>query len=198
MEPALLTLWIDGVGGYGLWDKGTIEIGRAIKSQDGLSIQGELSSRSVRIERSGEDWMLYPIDSVLVNGEKLTSPHWLRNNDRLKLGEQVELLFERVNSWSSTAKLRILSRHRWSETMDGVLLLGQTCLLGPIPQANIQCREWKQSIVLFRRNSEWMIRDANVSTATLSASMVQTVHENAVPLVVGKRFESDDFSMTLL
>jgi hypothetical protein len=198
MESALLTLWIDGVGGYGIWDRNSIEIGRSIESQEGLSIQGELASRSIRIERSAEDWMLYPIDSVFKNGERLTLPHLLQHNDRLKLGEQVELLFERGNSWSSTAKLRIISRHRWSETMDGVLLLGQTCLLGPTPQANIQCREWRQNIVLFRKDTEWMIREANVSAATLLANLGQTMNAKAIPLVVGKRLESTDFSMTLL
>ncbi len=43
------TLWIDGVGGYGLWEASSIELGRAVDPDRGLSILGDLPSRALAL-----------------------------------------------------------------------------------------------------------------------------------------------------
>jgi hypothetical protein len=198
VASALQTLWIDGVGGYGIWGIASIELGRTVDPHAGISIQGDLPGRSVRIERSGEEWMVSPIAEVSKNRVKVDSKTLIQHGDRIKLGEQVELLFEQVNPWSTTAMLRILSRHRWADPVDGILLVGQTCLLGPNPGSNIQCLDWNQSIVMFRKENAWMIRPSRGPMSTHHGSTKDALHVDAMPLKVGQRVESAHYSLTLL
>lgn len=198
MTLALQTLWIDGVGGYGIWDLASIELGRTVDPHAGISIQGDMPGRSIHIERSGEEWMVSPIADVSKNGVKVDSKTLLQHGDRIKLGDQVELLFEQVNPWSTTAMLRIVSRHRWANPIDGVLLIGQMCLLGSSPGSNIRCRDWKQSLVMFRKENAWMILPSPGTVSTYRGSKNDTMHIEAIPLNVGQRVESADYSMTLL
>ena len=69
--------------------------------------------------------------------------------DRLTLGAACQFTFERPVPLSTTAKLQLQSGQRLPLSLDGILLMAETLIIGPGKQAHIQCEIDKQ-IVLFR------------------------------------------------
>ena len=37
---------------------------------------------------------------------------------------------------------------------DGIVLMDDTCLLGPTQENHIRCRDWRESVLLYRRDGE--------------------------------------------
>jgi hypothetical protein len=62
--------------------------------------------------------------------------------------------FGQPNLLSTTARLDLLSRHRTQPLSDGVLLMGNTCVLGPGSECHVVCRHWPDKVVLFREGDE--------------------------------------------
>ena len=52
---------------------------------------------------------------------------------------------------TSTATLRLMSRHRLPMAVDGVLLMAQSCLVGPTRQCHVAAPRLSQPVVLFRQ-----------------------------------------------
>ncbi len=185
-------LWIDGVGGYVLCDQLEVVIGQAIPGNNvDLMIVGDLSRRAAAIRKSGEDHLLQPLQAISVNDVAIDRATILRDGDLLTLGQRVQLQYMRPNRLSSTARLQMLSRHRWQPSVDGVLLMGDSCVLGPGSTSHILCPFWSSDVLLFRNRDQWMCR----SSQPLEVEGKE--YRDAVPLVRGKRIRGSDFSMTL-
>ena len=52
---------------------------------------------------------------------------------------------------STTARLELASRHRTQPWADGVLLMGNSCVLGPNLRNHVVCRDWSEDVVLYRQ-----------------------------------------------
>ena len=80
----------------------------------------------------------------------------LNSGDELVLyregGGAVRLGFRRPNALTATAVLSIASEHRTEPRYDGILLLADACVLGPGPECHVRCREWQETVLLFRRD----------------------------------------------
>ena len=97
---------------------------------------GDLSRHHATLVRDGDGYVLRAHQPTFVNGRPVeTAP--LRDGDVIRLGSTVELEFRQPSPVSATARLAIVSRHRLPLAVDGVLLMAETCIIGPSPQAHV-------------------------------------------------------------
>jgi tetratricopeptide (TPR) repeat protein len=144
-------LWADVIGGYLVCLDDEITIGRAgPDSTADLTLLADLARRHAVIARDGEHYTLRALQPTFLNGRAIDSAP-LRDGDLIRLGANVELEFRRPSPVSATATLRLMSRHRPPTAIDGVLLMAQSCLIGPTRQCHIAAPKLDQPIVLFRQ-----------------------------------------------
>ena len=75
----------------------------------------------------------------------------MNNNYRLELGSGVRLRFRVPSVLSATAVIDFLSDHRPNRSIDGVILMDQTCLLGPTADNHVVCPDWNETVLFFRK-----------------------------------------------
>ncbi len=145
-------LWADAVGGYLVCLDDRVVLGRA--GPDGpadVPLMGDLSRRHATLVRGSESYMLEPHQESYVNGRRVIEPTVLRNGDVVRLGSTVELEFRQPSPFSATARLAIVSRHRLPLAVDGVLLMAETCIVGPESHAHISAATLRDPVVLYRQ-----------------------------------------------
>jgi hypothetical protein len=154
-------LWIDAVGGYWVCLGDEITLGQP--DRRGIAdvpILGDLSSRHAIVRRVGEDYLIEALHEVRVDDHKVHEIGRLRDGSRIQLGESVRILFRRPNALSRSARLDFVSRHHTQPSADAVLLMADTCILGPKPHSHIVCRDWKSETILYRSGQELFCRAA--------------------------------------
>jgi len=143
-------LWVDGVGGYLVCQGDVVSIGQPVQgSYVDIPILGDVSRLHATIRRDGESYLIEPIRPTRVGGRAITEPTSLVDGNEIELGQGVKLKFTMPNPLSRTAKLTFTSRHRTSPTTDGVLLMAESCVLGPTAGAHVVCPDMTGEIVLF-------------------------------------------------
>jgi hypothetical protein len=154
-----LVAWIDAVGGFLVCLGDEIVIGQPSDGGDvDVPILADLSRRHAIIRREGEAYVLKPLVRTAVDGRVVADPIVLRDKCTIKLGEAVELRFRKPHALSNTAVLEILSHHKTEPAVDGIVLMSESCILGPQPHSHVRCRPWSSDLVLFRRGTELMCR----------------------------------------
>lgn len=145
-------LWVDGVGGYLVCPADSVTIGQAVPMAGvDVPILGDVSRRHAVIRRSGEGYVLEPIADTKLNDKLVDRPRvLLRDGDRLAMSA-VELVFRQPHALSSTARLDFASRHGTQPSADGVILLADSCVMGPRKENHVVCRDWEHDVVLFRQ-----------------------------------------------
>ncbi len=144
-------LWADTIGGYLVCLDDLITLGRS--GGDGhadVPILGDLARDHASISREGEHYTLRAIAPTFVNGRRINSSP-IRDGDVIRLGSNVELEFRRPSPVTSTATLRLLSRHRLPMAVDGIILMAQSCLMGASRQCHMVAPRIKEPVVLFRQ-----------------------------------------------
>lgn len=186
-------LWIDAVGGYLVCLSDEIYIGQAFPgTQADMAIQADISRRHVKIRREGEGYVLDPLhEKVKVDGKPVSSPMLLSDGDELELGEGVRVRFRKPHVLSATARLEMISRHRTQPHVDGILLMAESCVLGPKWQNHVVCREWKGDVVLFRQEEKLFCR------AMESIEIDGKLHDGRGRLLPNSHVLGSDFSLTL-
>lgn len=145
-------LWADAVGGFLVCCDREIVLGRAgADSQADVPLLGDLSRRHASLYRQGDGYVLRAHHPTFVNGRQVVAVAPLRDRDVIRLGSTVELLFRQPSPVSATARLEIVSRHRLPLAVEGVILLAETCILGPSPQSHVPAAHLKEPVVLFRQ-----------------------------------------------
>ncbi len=144
-------LWADAVGGYLVILDSEIILGRAgVDSPADVPLLGDLSRKHATLVRDGDGYVLKAHQPCFVNGRKVeVAP--LRNGDVIRLGSTVELEFRQPSPVSSTARLEIVSRHRLPLAVDGVILMAETCIVGPSAQAHVPAPNLDAPVVLYRQ-----------------------------------------------
>jgi hypothetical protein len=84
----------------------------------------------------------------------------LAPGSKIGLGERVRLAFRRPHALSATARLDFLSHHRTLPSADAVLLMADSCILGPHPSSHVVCPDWPQEVVVYRHDDELFCRTA--------------------------------------
>ncbi|MFN0017616.1 MAG: FHA domain-containing protein [Pirellulaceae bacterium] len=186
-------LWIDGVGGYLVCLGDEVVIGQAYPgSKADMAIQADISRRHVKVRREGEGYILDPLhERVKVDGKPVSSPMLLSDGDELELGEGVRLRFRKPHVLSASARLEMVSHHRTQPHVDGILLMAESCVLGPKWQNHVVCREWKGDVVLFRQEEKLFCR------AMESIEIDGKLHDGRGRLAPNSHVLGTDFSLTI-
>jgi hypothetical protein len=146
-------LWVDAVGGFLVCLDETIILGRAgADSNADVPLLGDLARNHATISRDGEGYLIRAVKPTFVNGQEIeTAP--LRDGDVIRLGTSVELEFRQPSPVSATARLQVVSRHRLPLAVDAVILMAETCIIGPSSQAHITAANVDGPIVLYRQGA---------------------------------------------
>ena len=186
-------LWIDAVGGYLVCPDDTVRIGQP--SSEGqpadIPILADLSRLQAVLHRDGEGYLIEPVRTTQVNGRPIKAITPLSDGDVIELGRGVRLRFGRPHSLSRTARLDFLSGHRTQPAVDGVLLMAETCVLGPNRDSHIRCDDWQHEVVLTRSGNNLFVR----SNTALEVDGVPC--SGRVALRRNSRVCGDDFSFGL-
>ena len=189
-----MTLWIDGVGCYRLCLSDRVSIGgsepmaskfTAEKATTGsepanLALLSDLKRQHAAIVRMGEGYVLEAHGAARVAGREVLGRAGLRDGAIIELGRTVRLRFRQPSALSLSARVDFLSDHRPTQAVDGIVLLAETCLLGPGEENHIVCPDWPGTVLLVRQGSELWCR----SRAELSV--------NGQRLEKGRRLDSGD------
>lgn len=194
-------LWVDGVGGYLLLPGDDWTIGGPSGSDDAeICVQGDLSRREACIRRQGSDYVLQPLGTVLLGGRRMNRPAMLRDGDLLNLGPVasgssvgggVRVEFSKPHPLSASARLTMMGRHRTSPRCDGIILLADTCILGPTRSSHIPTAMAEAEVVLLYREGQWFCR--STCEGVLDGQSVQ----GRVNLPAGSRMEVAGLAFTL-
>jgi len=185
-------LWIDAVGGYLVCPGDRIILGQAVPGTDvEVPILADLSGRHAVIRREGEDYLIEPAGKVRVARRTIRAPALLSDGDEIQLGEGVRLRFRRPHPLSASARLDFLSRHRPQPAPDGVLLMAESCVLGPRPVNHVVCRDWKDDVVLFRQGDKLQCRAAG------TLEIDGRKHAGRGPITRNSHIKGNDFSLSL-
>lgn len=145
-------LWIDRVGGFRVCLADEVTIGQPLGGDAvDIPILGDLSRRHAAIRRDGESYLVEPVRPVKVAGRQVDRPSSLVDGNVIDLGGGVRLVFRRPHPLSLSARLDLDSSHRMQPAADGVVLLAESCVLGPGASSHVVCRDWKAEVVLYRQ-----------------------------------------------
>ncbi len=185
-------LWIDGVGGFLLVEKDEVLIGQAASGGSvDIAVVGDLSREAAAIRRVEGDYLLQPLQPTLVNGLPVDRAQLLTDETLIQLGKRVKIRFSRPSPLSATARLDMESLNRFKPHVDGILLLSDSCILGPNPGSHVMCPTWSNELLLFRHRSGWFFR----SMVEVNVNGEPT--QGQIPLVAGMRMDGEDFSLSI-
>jgi hypothetical protein len=146
-------LWADAVGGYLVCLGDEVILGRA--GPDGIAdipLLGDLSRRHASLVRSGDGYLLRGYHTTFLNNRKVEAAT-LCDGDVIRLGSTLELEFRQPSPVSSTARLDLVSRHRLPVAVEGVILMAETCIIGPSRQAHVPAPSMDVSVVVYRQGA---------------------------------------------
>lgn len=163
--PREARLWIDGVGTWLLWLPERLSLGgpRPLTSSRppaDLPLLADLARLHAILERHPEYYLLALEGEGEVNGRPVAGEALLRGGEEITLGTDVRLRFEVPSPLSASARVTFLSGHRPAERLDGLVLLAETCLLGPSAEHHIVCPEVSTPLVLYRQKGGLWCRSA--------------------------------------
>jgi hypothetical protein len=156
--PSRFWLWIDGVGGYLVCMGNRLTFGQAMPGAPvDVPLVADVSRLHATLTRDAEGYVLEAVRPIQVNGSTVTRS-LLQSGDRFTLGSTCQFLFHLPVPGSTTARVDLVSGHRLPMSVDGVLLMAETLVIGPGPQAHILVPDLKQPIVLFRQRDALGVR----------------------------------------
>ncbi|MGC1273269.1 MAG: hypothetical protein WBC44_06145, partial [Planctomycetaceae bacterium] len=181
-----LVAWVDGAGAFLLCLNDAATLGGLAGTAD-VRLTSDLAARHAAIQRSGEGYVVDATGPTIVacdasgraggvspprtsrsrshgSGRIVQGRTNLNHNDELVLyrdgGGAVRLQFRRPNALTATATLVVASDHRTEPRYDGVVLLAEACVFGPGVDSHIRCREWEETVLLFRRDGRLWCKSA--------------------------------------
>jgi hypothetical protein len=190
-QPQRALLWVDAVGGFLVCLDDQVVIGQPSSGAPiAVPILADLSRRHAVIRREAGAYVLEPIQSVRIDGRELTGPTVLSDGQVIHMGDSVRMRFTRPHALSATARLDFLSHHRTQPTADAVLLMADSCVLGPSAHCHVRARDWEHDVVLYRSAGGFQCRSA-------AALVVEgEARSGPIDLLAGQRVESESFSFT--
>ncbi len=186
-----LVAWIDGVGGFLICLGDEVTLGQpSVPATVDIPLLADLSRRHAILRRDGEAYVLAPLHDVGVDGRKLSGPILLKDNALIELGDSVRMRFRRPHALSATAVLTVESHHKTEPAVDAIVLMSDSCILGPKSHSHVYCRDWTEDLVLFRRS-------AGLAFRTSAAVEIdgEPVGQNAV-LPGNCRLEAENFALS--
>jgi hypothetical protein len=151
-------LWIDGVGGYLVCLASRVTFGQAL--HDGhvdVPLVADVSRLHASLTRDAEGYVLEAVRPIQVNAREATRA-LLQSGDRITLGASCQLQFHLPVPLSASARLDLVSGHRLPLSVDAILLMAETLVLGSGPQVHINVPDLNQPLVIFRQKDTLGLR----------------------------------------
>jgi hypothetical protein len=190
-HPQRALLWVDAVGGFLVCLDDCVILGQPSSGDKvAVPILADLSRRHAVIRRDAGAYVLEPLQKTRVDGREISTPLVLSNSHLIQLGDNVRIRFERPHALSATARLTLESHHKTQPTADAVLLMADSCVLGPNRHCHVRCREWERDVVVFRQNDRIICRAAD------PVSIDGVVQNGESEIQSGMRVEGEEFSFT--
>jgi hypothetical protein len=188
-KPNRALLWVDAVGGFLVCLDDAIAIGQPSSGESlAVPILADLSRRHAVIRRDAGAYIIEPLQRTLVDGREVKSPTVLADNQLIQLGDNVRIRFNKPHALSATAKLTLESHHKTQPSADAILLMADSCVLGPNRHCHVRCRNWQRDVVVYRQNDKLFCR----ADEPLSVDGVQATGRSEIQS--GARVEGEDFS----
>jgi hypothetical protein len=189
-HPQRSLLWVDAVGGFLVCLDDAIVIGQPSPGNEiAVPILADLSRRHAVVRRDAGAYILEPLQSTRVDGREITGPHVLADNQLIQLGDNVRLRFTKPHALSATARLTLESHHKTQPSADAVLLMADSCVLGPNRHCHVRCRNWQRDVVLYRQDERVFCR----ADEPLAVDGITTGNESEIQS--GVRVEGEAFSL---
>jgi FHA domain len=151
-------LWIDGVGGFLVCLGRRVTLGQATPdAYVDVPLFADVSRVHAALTRDSEGYVLEGLRPLLVNGQS-ADRLLLQSGDRMTLGSTCQIQFRQPVPVSASARLDLVSGHRLALAVDGVLLMADTLVLGPGPQAHVIMPELNEAVVLYRHREGLGVR----------------------------------------
>ena len=148
-----LLLWVDAVGGFFVCQGSEIRLGQAVpEGTVEVPLLADLSRHHATIRRDEEGYTIEPLRDTWLNHEKINAVSWLTDGSLIELGSALKMRFTRPHPLSATARLDFLSNHRTQPSAAAVVLMADTCVLGPGSNNHVVCRHWPHDVVLYRQH----------------------------------------------
>jgi hypothetical protein len=161
--PNRFFLWVDAVGGYWVCLGDAVVLGQAVPGADAdVPILGDLSKRHALLRRDGEGYLVEALREVRVEGKPVSGVAALRHGDLVQLGQGVKLAFRRPHALSATARLDFVSHHGTQPSVDAVILMADSLVLGPKEHSHIVCSHWRDEVVLYRQENQFYCRASSL------------------------------------
>jgi hypothetical protein len=185
-------LWIDAVGGYLVCLSDEIVVGQGTPgSPADIAIQADISRKHAKISRVSGGYLLEPLHgTVAVGGRPAADSVLLSDGDEIQLAA-AKMRFRKPHVLSSSAWLEITSGHRCQPHADAVVLMAESCVLGPKWQNHVVCRDWSSDVVLYRNSGQLFCRAAD------PIEIDGRRHDRSGPLRPGSHVRGADFSFTI-
>jgi hypothetical protein len=188
-NPRRALLWVDAVGGFLVCLDDEIAIGQPSASESlAVPVLADLSRRHAMIRRDSGAYVIEPLQRTLVDGREIKGPFVLVDNQLIQLGDNVRIRFRRPHALSMTARLNFESHHKTQPTADGVLLMADSCVLGPNRHCHVVCKDWQRDVVVYRQDEQVFCR----ADEALTIDGVAATSGNAIQ--PGARVEGESFS----
>jgi len=143
-------LWVDGVGGYRICLGGRVRIGQAVPGTEvEAPVFADIGRHHATVTRDEEGYVLEAVKKTQVNGQPIDKAV-LRDGDRLTLGSACQFQLGMAVSMSATARLHLVSGHRFPNGVDAVFLLADSLVLGPDPEVHVEIADLEQPLHLYR------------------------------------------------
>ena len=185
-------LWVDAVGGYLVCLGDEIVLGQAIPGTNNeVPILADLSRRHAKIRRERGEYLIEPCKSVSVNGREIQSRALLIDGVEIELAGSVKIRFRQPHVLSASARLDFVSGHRTQPTADAIVLMAESCVLGPRKGNHIVCRDWSDDVVLYRQDEELFCRAAE------PIEIDDVVHDGRGRVTQKSRVVGSDFALSL-
>jgi hypothetical protein len=184
-------LWIDGVGGFLVCLGNQASIGQATPdSTVEIPLFADVSRVHARLIRESEGYLIEAVRSVTLNGQAIERSA-LQSGDRVTLGATCQMQFRQPTAISASARLDMVSGHRLALSVDAVLLMAETLVLGPGSQAHVTMPDLEKPIVLFRQREGIGVRHAG------SFKINGTAVQDRGSLGVNATVSGDDFAFAI-
>jgi len=184
-------LWVDGVGGYLVCLGHRVTLGQANPAAPvDVALLADVSRHHATIQRDTEGYSLEAVRKVKLNGQPAERA-LLRSGERITLGNSCQLQFWQPVPASTSARLDLVSGHRFVQPVQAVILMSDTLVLGPGTQGHIPVPELPQALIVYRNRGALAVRWPG---ALLIGS--QTFQERA-PLEPGTTVSTEHVSLAL-
>lgn len=149
-------LWVDRVGSFLICLNDQVTFGGPANSHEAadISLLADLSREHATITRSGENYILAAHAPCRIAGRDVHDRSPLNDGYEIGMGESVRLGFRIPTALSSSARIDFLSHHRPALSADGIVLMDETCLIGPGSDHHVRCHDCSGVVLLLHQDGQ--------------------------------------------